>query len=203
VTPRPIDLRTPPNERSAIARDLDREFAEWADQLTPEQRVAIATYQDDGYKLVNRSLRSPRYYDSLTRTDRYAVQTIRLHLDAAIDAGRTQERLFLFRGLHSIEATLGYTGPLSDLVGQRRRLLGYSSCSLSQQRALRFASRPFGALLRLNLSPGSRGAWVSLVSADAYKTQEEFLLPHLTDILITDTKEDDRLPLIHAEVTHD
>jgi hypothetical protein len=120
----------------------------YAKQLTPDEKAAIAAYQGESYKAINGTLRKGAEPGTVT-----AKRIV--SLDSAISKGVLEKDTTLYRA-----GSLGGANP-ADLVGQRFTDHGFVSTSEATTLPLRMASSGSGIFARIKAPAGTPIGYLS------------------------------------------
>lgn len=183
-----------------LAKQLDSDYADWAESLPKEQRDAILRWQgadDRFYRRIQDVFRKD--------ADDPAALAIAESLDEAIQSGVLTRDVVMWRGVRSTTGLFGVSNTdLAGLSGTQKQVDGFLAVSTSQSIAVEeFTRPPLGggpALMRVSIRAGTRAAWVKLVGDPGMAYQRELLLADGHLLQLGQLTYSGDLPIIDVEV---
>lgn len=188
------------DDGESLARQLDEDFADWAQNLTRAQRAAIVRWQgadDRFYQRIQKVLREDA-------DDPEALAMIEPVLEA-VESGVLVRDVLTWRGIRNTNGLFGLPNSrLGELVGAEVPSPGLLAVSTSRAVPVDEFTRPsFGggpALLRVRVSAGTPAAWLKLVGSPEMAYQRELLLADGHQMLIREVSYTGAIPIVDVEV---
>ncbi len=146
----------------------DREFKDWSETLSDEDKAVVASYIDKGYQRINKAARGKAPMDEATAGE---IE----RLKAVLARGRLKEPIVVWRWVRSAKRVDIDLDTIQ--AGERWRDKGFTSTSLLRGAASEFGGTKSPLLLRIELDVGQQGAYLNAAGPNAFAYQAEFLLP--------------------------
>ncbi len=206
----------------------ERDFADWRDSLSEDEREALVDYQGDAYEPVNQYLRGAsvlggddELIDPTDLMGEAEIKAITGKLDSAIDKGRLKKpvvshRYFRYEGAQELldnfdnlrGATIadpGYHSTTLDSGYARQRAQITSGKGLDPQMQQYMKEQGLAGdatvLAEIHVPAGAKAAYYDGWFHEGFSREKELLLPRGTKYRVTDTgKNEDGIPTVVLEV---
>lgn len=142
---------------------------DWRMSLKQEQRKAVKEYTNNGFNMINRSLRGNLYEDDFPADIEKAKQFIP-NIDSALETSKLPDDIVVYRGVNK-DVFDGYDP--NDLIDSVYIDKGFVSTSLYNKTT--FSKKDYQ--FEINIPAGSKGAYLGSLSVYDHQNELEVLFP--------------------------
>lgn len=181
--------------REGGPQNIDTHYDAWHENLSSDEKRALAGYQNFLYSDVNATLRG-KAGDLSPRTKQNVDYAIK-HTDKAIGKGSVPSNVKVYRGFTDGNAILG--GDPQGLVGSTIQDKAFVSTSLNKSVAVDFARKgKSGMLMEIDVPAGTKAAYMQKLRPESI--ERELLLGRNSRFQVTGVRKEGDLNVLQLKL---